>query len=240
MPVDDKLQTETLVYSSSRMFERRQRIMDVTLELVAEHGHDGFNMRELCRRAEVAPQTVYKAFESKERLVALSIRQNFQRHSEKQSYHFDAETIEGVIERLAVSDKNIRSVSEFTFALVAIFFSQTAEPELPKAASYHTEATLQPWVYALRQRGSIRKGMAPEKLSSALVYLLFSTAQAWARGEIDGSEFLIRKLQHLLTYASGATRGVGQKEINRYLTDVLGSRELFNQVLEEAGIKGLF
>ncbi|MFA7554609.1 MAG: TetR/AcrR family transcriptional regulator [Spongiibacteraceae bacterium] len=233
MQFDESLHTESLVYSSPRMFERRQRVMEVTRELIAECGHDGFNMRELCRRAKVAPQTVYKAFESKERLVALSIRQNFQLQAERLAYHYEAESIEGVVERLVVSDRNIRAVKAYAVGIVSIFFSQTADTDLRVAASYHITSTLQPWLNTLRQQGCIRRGVLSESLCDAMVSLLFGVALEWARGVVDDEEFLFSKLECLFAYACGATRGKGQKEISRYLTDLLNRKELVSAIITQ-------
>lgn len=232
MQFDETLKTENLVYSSSRMHERRQRIMEVTRELIAERGHDGFNMRELCQRAKVAPQTVYKAFESKERLVALSIRQNFQLQAEALAYHYDADSIEGIIERLAVSDRNVRSVKAYAVGIVSIFFSQTADADLRLATSYHITATLRPWLSALRQQGFIRRGVG-DNLSDVMVGLLFGVALEWVRGEVTDEEFLYSKLECLFIYACGVTRGAGQKEISRYLTDLLNRKELVSAIVDQ-------
>ena len=55
--------------SSPAMFDRRRRILCAVRDLIRERGLDGFNIRELCRRAEVAQRTVYNAFGSKENTI---------------------------------------------------------------------------------------------------------------------------------------------------------------------------
>lgn len=240
MPGNNDPYTENLVYSSSRIHERRQRIIDVTLELVSEFGHDGFNIRDLCRRAEVAPQTVYKAFGSKEHLVAIAIKQYFMQWAKTQTFVFEGSTIEGVIERLAISDINIRKLRGFGSALIAIFVSQTVLSDISNAAHYHTSNTLQPWLLALRQKGYIKKGLSHDRLSLVLEHLLICVAQDWVCGKISDDEFLPKKLQHLLTYALGASRGAGQEEINLYLEDTLSSFDLVCQVLKKSGIQDSF
>lgn len=230
MPFDETLSTENLVYSSSKMFERRRRIMEETRLLVAEHGHEGFNMRDLCRRAKVAPQTVYKAFESKERLVAIAIRQHFHVYSANQAYHYDASTIQGVIEHIAVSHESMRNVREYAKAITAIYFSQTADPDLRAAASYNLMGTIQPWVASLRRGRALRKGVTADDFTDAVVHLLFSTTFEWCLGNIDDDDFLFKKLERLLVYSAGATRGEAQKEINRYLGDLFGRRQLIKAI----------
>jgi AcrR family transcriptional regulator len=230
MQFDESLLNETLVYSSSKMFERRRRIMEETRALVAEHGHDGFNIRELCQRAKVAPQTVYKAFESKERLVAISIRQHFHSYSVNQTYNQDAATLKGVIEHIMVSDESMRSVRQYSKAIVAIYFSQTADTDLRDAASYNVMNTIKPWVAALRQAGNLRRGITAEAFTDAVAHLLFGVSLEWCLDNITVEDFLFMKLEVLLVYAAGATRGAGQKEVTHYLSDLFGSRQLITAI----------
>ena len=48
---------------------RRRRVIDATLELAAGGGFDGVQMRDVAAEAGVALGTVYRYFESKERLL---------------------------------------------------------------------------------------------------------------------------------------------------------------------------
>ncbi|MDB5715095.1 MAG: hypothetical protein JWO15_2492 [Sphingomonadales bacterium] len=215
---------ENLIYSSPRIVERRRRILDEARRLVSEFGYDGFGIRELCQRAQVAPQTVYKAFENKERLVSLAIRQYFQSYAEEQLFHFEDTTLEGVIERLIVGDAGATSAPEYVSALVAIHFSQTAQDDLRVAASYHIMSILQPWAQALRDGGHMRPSFTTEMLTTSVVHLFFGISLDWCRGAISDEEFLQQKFATLLTCAVGATHGPAQEHISTWLTDVLGSQ----------------
>src|SRR6202011_1710158 len=103
--------------SSPRIFERRRRILAVTRELIAIQGYDGFSIRELCSRANVAPQTVYKAFENKERLVSLAVRDHFSSFIQSHRSIHHAASLSGVIERVIVSDLNMRDMRPFVLAI---------------------------------------------------------------------------------------------------------------------------
>ncbi|MBP8235469.1 MAG: TetR/AcrR family transcriptional regulator, partial [Rhizorhabdus sp.] len=119
MMLNESLLSQNLVYSSPRIFERRRRILEEARQLVSECGYEGFGIRELCLRAQVAPQTVYKAFGNKERLVTLAIRQHFESFAEHQKFFFPRTTLNGVIERIIVSDAGTRASREYVAALVA-------------------------------------------------------------------------------------------------------------------------
>jgi AcrR family transcriptional regulator len=224
----ESLFNENLIYSSAGIFERRRRILEHTRRLVAERGHDGFTIRELCDQAKVAPQTVYKAFENKERLVALAIRDHYQSFVSQQHYHHGPSTLEGVVERLTVTNDNMRNLRQYVGAIVSIYFSQTSQADLRIAASYNITATLQPWVTALRQGGHIRRGLSNDSFMNGLVNLLFAAALDWCQGAIEDADFLLKKLEVVLIYATGATRGAARKEVSAYLTDVLSRRERIN------------
>lgn len=226
----DSVLSDNLVYSSPRIFERRRRILWTARDLVAKHGYEGFSVRELCKHAGVAPHTVYKAFESKERVVALSIREYFLSFIQKREFVFDKTSLQGVIERLIVSDLHMHDARTFVSAIVAIYFSQTADEDLQIASRMNIIVTLQPWAEALRERGHLRVGVTVDDFVRDIVGLLFDASLNWCRGKISDENFGREKLRMTLTYASGATRGAGRKEIDLHLTDLLGKRALIGAI----------
>lgn len=230
MSLPESILGENLVYSSPKMFERRRRILQTTRELIARHGYDGFSIRDLCQEAGVAPHTVYKAFDSKERLVALSIRQYFLSFIESHQFLNDRSTLDGVLERIIVSDHHMHGVREFVIAIVAIYFSQTAEKDLQIAARMNIQNTLEPWAVALRERGHLRVGLAVQPFIDGISSLMFNMSLEWCRGNINDEEFLFGKLRALLIFASGATRGAGRKEIDQRLGTLLARRELTSSI----------
>jgi len=233
MRLAESILNDNLVYSSPRIFERRRRILKTTRDLIATHGYDGFSIRLLCQEANVAPHTVYKAFESKERLVALSIRHYFLSFIESRTFVHDKATLQGVIERLIVSDRHMHDSREFVIAIVALYFSQTADTDLQVAARMNILSTLQPWAVALRERGHLRVGVSIDSFVHSIVGLLFIVSMEWCRGNVSNEDFIIEKLQATLTFASGATRGAGRKEIDFYLSDLLGKRQLIGALQAE-------
>src|SRR5579862_1973223 len=64
-------------YGSPVMQDRRQRILAEAQALLDERGVDGFTIRELSRRADVAQRTLYNVFGSKEDIVASAIELHF-------------------------------------------------------------------------------------------------------------------------------------------------------------------
>jgi AcrR family transcriptional regulator len=60
---------------TEKQAERRRRVLVAALELAAEGGYDGVQMREVAERADVALGTVYHYFVSKDHLLAESINE---------------------------------------------------------------------------------------------------------------------------------------------------------------------
>lgn len=228
--LNESMLSQNLIYSSPRIFERRRRILEEARQLVSECGYEGFGIRELCQRAQVSPQTVYKAFGNKERLVTLAIRQHFESFSEHQKFFYQRSTLHGVVERIIISDAGTRVSREYVAALVAIHFSQTAQDDLREAAQFHIVGTLQPWAVALREAGHLRRGFSPEMLVQNITHLLFGISLDWCRSAISDDEFLQQKITSVLLCGAGATRGAAQKELSGYLTDALGKQELIDSV----------
>tara|TARA_R110001606_G_scaffold381211_1_gene542229 strand:+ start:13247 stop:13954 length:708 start_codon:yes stop_codon:yes gene_type:complete len=230
MDIDDPVLNENLTYGSPKIFERRRRILESARSLIAERGYDGFGIRELCDRAGVAPQTVYKAFESKERIIALAIRHHFQLFSKQQVYHFDKASLEGVIERLITSDRNMTNMREFVSAIVAMHFSSSSDEDLRRATRANITSTLRPWVVALREGGHLRSGVNPVDFTNSIIALLFYISLEWCTGAISDEDFIFKKLEALLIYSAGACRGAGLKQVNMYLNDLMGKRTKFEEI----------
>ena len=58
---------------TEKQADRRERVLQAAMELAAEGGYDGVQMREVADRAEVALGTVYHYFSSKDHLLAESM-----------------------------------------------------------------------------------------------------------------------------------------------------------------------
>ena len=98
-----------LVYSSPLIQERRKRILHEARKMIAERGIERFSIRELCRRADVAQRTLYNAFHSKDRVIALAIREAYEDVNNALRNSTSAETLDGIIDRLvAVSRRNMK------------------------------------------------------------------------------------------------------------------------------------
>ena len=231
--------TDNLTYASPRIFERRLRILEEAHRLITESGLENFRMRELCKRASVAPHTIYKAFGSKERLIALALRHQFESFSTKHPLKYPKRTLEGALERVIVGHATMLSMKEYVKAVTSIYFSLTADEELRQAASYNVILTLLPWMMALHKQGCLREGVTPETVVDLILRLKFAITLGWSRDSISDDEFLDGKIFAVLSVSAGLTCGAGYDEVNDYLTDFLGARQRFDTFRDDVSQKAV-
>ena len=60
----------------------REKIVEAARDILSERGLEGFSMREIARRIEYSPATIYLYFQSKEDLVRAVVREGMARLSE--------------------------------------------------------------------------------------------------------------------------------------------------------------
>jgi TetR/AcrR family transcriptional regulator, cholesterol catabolism regulator len=224
---------DNLIYASPRIFERRRRILEETHKLIASHGFENFRMRELCRRAEVASHTIYKAFGSKERLIALAIRHQFDAFATTHPLKYPRRSLEGALERVIVGHATMLDMKEYVKAVTSVYFSLNVDDDLRKAAGYNVTLTVSPWALALERQGALRPGVTADQLVDQILRLKFTISQDWCRGAITDEQFLDGKALAVLTVAAGLCIGSENEQVGVYLEDLLGSRCRFEQLRRE-------
>src|SRR3546814_3315268 len=87
------------------MAERRQRILYEVRKLVNEEGLEGFSMREISKRANVAPKTLYNAFGDRDRLIGCAIREVYDAVRQNVQFRTSDRTLEGLLDRAIVLNR---------------------------------------------------------------------------------------------------------------------------------------
>jgi AcrR family transcriptional regulator len=207
-------------YSSPAMLVRRQRILDETRTLIAEQGVDGFSLRELCRRADVAKQTLYYTFQSKEGLIAAAIQDYFESYESQIPYHGALGSLERLIERiLAVGQRNL-SIPHYVAAITTFYYSQSASSELWRTLQGITTLPQRPYVDELRKARQLHPWVDPEQLIDALDILRLGISNEWVQGRIADDEMIDRMVIGVLTHLLGSVRGAARSQIEDALRKV--------------------
>ena len=204
-------------YSSPTIKARRHRILSETRKIIGEQDIAAATMEEIARRAGVAKRTIYNAFQSKERMIAAAIQQYFDVYAAKLVFHTKGATVDWMIERLAVVARRNLSIRNYTRALMNIYYSHDADPEIRQAIHAIAAESHAPWIRALHKRHQLQPWIDPEELITTLVLLRYAISFDWTEGRVADEDFILLLTRGVLTYMAGATRGVAAREIRERL-----------------------
>lgn len=220
-PRRGKLEAEAelaLVYSSPAIHERRRRILDETRRMIAERGLSDFSMDEIGQRAGVAKRTLYNAFQTKERMIAIAIHEYFERYLAHIPFSGPIGSVQRNVERLIFMIQRDLQVRNYVSAIVSIYFSADAESDIWKTMhSMSVEPNLQ-WILPLKAKRQLQPWVDPERLADDLVRVAYATLNDWRRKRIEDEHILFHFVCACFTVAAGATRGAARKEIEGILS----------------------
>ncbi len=198
---------KSLSYSSEHIIDRRRRLLTEARRMIAEGGLESFSIRKLCQRADVAQRTFYNAYESKDRLIALAIREAFDDFQKFISYRTDPSTLEGVVDRTLSTNRRNFKVRNYTKAIVSIYFSPNTSNDIWKTIQDMTQTGWTDWFNLLQARGQFKDWANPARVANEMANLQYSIVGDWCLGRIDDDEYLPALFIATLTLLIGATRG---------------------------------
>lgn len=205
--VDESPLERSPTYFSPAMRERRHKILKTTRQLIAENGVENFNLRRLCKEAGVALKTLYNSFYSKDRLIAVAIREVFDEIDENVRYSEPATSIEGIIERLVNTNQRNFRARNYTAAVTSLYFSPNSSTVVWEALQEMAFKNLMQWVKHTAEIGDFHDWVEPEALAHDVANLEFTVINDWANNRIDDAQYLRRLVLAVLTLVSGAARG---------------------------------
>ncbi|HKT78325.1 MAG TPA: TetR/AcrR family transcriptional regulator [Sphingobium sp.] len=215
-----------LVYSSTMIHERRQRILHETRKMIAEHGLEGFSIRTLCRKADVAQRTLYNAFHSKDRLIALAIRETYEGVNSYIRYRTSAETLEGIVDRLiSVNRRNLKA-RNYTQAVTSIYFSANTSEDVWNALRDMVFLNLRQWLDRVVRDGELQPWANLNEVAESFANVEYSVINDWARGRISDEDYVRRLIVAVLSLAAGVTRGATQAKAGEMLEAIARTGEL--------------
>jgi AcrR family transcriptional regulator len=207
-------------YASPAIQARRERILVETRKLITEQGLPGFSLSELCRRADVAKQTIYYAFDSKEGLIAAALLDYFEQSEQQIHYRCRVGSLERIIERIvAISQRNV-GIRNYVGAITAFYYSMTTSLELSQAFQTIISAPHRPYIAKLRAARQLQPWVDSEQLSEGLNDQRMSVVSAWVQGRISDDRFTDRMALAVLTYLLGSVRGRARSHVEEVLKQV--------------------
>lgn len=214
----------SMINSSPAMFERRRRVLREARHMIGELRIDDFNMRELCRRADVSSRTIYNAFGSKEAVIALAINDYFEAFHRMMTFDRPRETFDGSIERFVATTLRNLQIPNYLHAVAALYFSPTLDPDIRAVLLGGGVRAWQPWLNELRIRRQIEKGVNLDALLIDLSDMQFAKVHQWGIGVIADEQLLDMTAMSVLTHLAGATRGPARDAVRQIITDVRDGR----------------
>jgi AcrR family transcriptional regulator len=208
---------KALVYSSPAIHARRRRILDETRKLIAERGLTHFSMDEICKRADVSKRTLYNAFQTKERMIAMAIHEYFDRYISRLPYTHPVGTLQRNIERMVFVIQRNRQIRNYISAIMSIYFSLDADSDI--WTTMHSMAVVPnlQWIDALRAKRQLQPWIDSKRLADDIVRFEYTIIYDWCRGHIPDEEIIGHLVTTYLSFMAGATRGTARKEIEGVL-----------------------
>jgi len=207
-------------YASPAILARRARILELTRELIGEQGLGGFSVSELGHRANVAKQTIYNIFQTKERMIATAINEYFEQREEEIRYRSPQGTMERMIERTMVAGLRGARMPNYMAALMTIYFSPEPDADIWAAVQRSTVHGHKPWIERLSGEGRLQSWVRPQVLIDDLALMRNAITFEWSRGRIGIEEALRRKVVGLLTGIAGSVREPVRGEVEARLEEI--------------------
>ena len=210
---------KTLVYSSPAIHARRRRILDETRKLIAEKGLTHFSMDEICKRADVSKRTLYNAFQTKERMIAMAIHEYFERYISRLPYTHPAGTLQRNIERMVFVIQRNRQIRNYISAIMSLYFSLDADSDIWSTMHSMAVGPNLQWIEVLRAKRQLQPWIDPKQLADDIVRFEYTIIYDWCRGHIADDLIIPHLITTYLSFMAGATRGTARKEIETVLGD---------------------
>ncbi len=200
-------------YASSKMADRRERILDAARDYVAEVGYERVTTRGLAERAGVSPATLFNIYGTKEGVIAAAVEEHLAGFLGSDGPPLTS--IEQLIASIRRMPKEIIQKAPYSEAMVAIFFSPEAHnpvrDTLRTTAQYKQNALFR----QLKADGQLASWVDPVALSDQITNGLFAVIHDWAIARLSERELKKRLTSSTLVVLSAATTGAAAKEVAR-------------------------
>ena len=231
----------SMTNSSPAMFDRRRRILREARLMIGEVRIDDFNIRELCRRADVSSRTIYNAFGGKEAVIALAISEYYEAFHRAMTFDHPSDTFDGAVERFLAQILRSLQIPNYLHAVAALYFSPTIDPAIRAVLLGSGVRAWQYWLAEMRVRRQIEKGVDVGALLIDLSDIQFAKVHQWGLGAIADDRLLATTVTSVLTHLAGATRGAARDAVRQTTAELRDARPTWlSRVAQTNGRLSLF
>lgn len=208
------------------MAERRRRILHETRKLINEGGLEGFSMRELSKRANVALKTLYNAFGERDRLIGLAIREVYDALRDNVKFKTSDKTLPGLLDRAIMLNRGNLKARNYAKAVATIYFAPGTHPDLRDILQEMAVGNTSEWLQNLRTKGQLHDWVDIEHLTRHMANMEYGLILDWATGRVMDSEYLFRFAEIILFSAIAATKGEVYETAQAMMTGMAATREV--------------
>jgi AcrR family transcriptional regulator len=209
-------------YASALMRDRRDRILAEAQGLLDEMGVEGFTIRELSRRADVAQRTLYNVFGSKEEIVAAAIDAHFA-ELVREVRPTPADTLEEQLVGIRDIARATIGLRRYATAMVGVFFSPAVDRRIYDSLYRISQGSGEGWSGRAEKSKLVVK-MSPgnrARLNNLIVNQSYANVTDWAAGRIDDEEFVVRAQLYFLSCIRAYLRASHRAEADALIAALL-------------------
>ena len=194
--------------------------------MIASVGLDGFSVRTLCKNADVAQRTLYNAFQNKDRLIALAIRETYEEVNRHIRYRTEVDSLEGIVDRaIALNSRNLKA-RNYTKAVASLYFSPSIGADVWSALRQMAFLDLRQWLDRLLRDGLLQPWVVLEEAAGDIANLQYAVINDWAVGRLPDEDYVRRLVCALLSYATAITRGEERDKAVAMITAIVATGAL--------------
>ena len=208
-------------YASTKMADRRARILKAARKYVADVGYESVTTRGLAERAGVSPATLFNIYGSKEALIAASVEDHLAGFLGRSGPPLTS--VGQLIASIKRMPKEIIALAPYSEAMVAIYFSSETDNPVRDTLRETAQSKQSALFHILKERGELADWIDPAALSDQITNGLFAVIHDWAIGRLSDADLGKRLLSVTLVVLAAATKGAAAGETARMIDGLDGA-----------------
>lgn len=214
------------LYSSPLIIERRKRLLREARHMIAEGGIENFSVRKLCQKAEVAQRTLYNAFQNKDRVIALAIREAYDDFNQNVRYRTDENTLSGVLDRTIAINRRNFGVRNYTKAVVSIYFGPATPKDVWETLRDMSVNSIHAWLMVMASRGELQSWVNASHFATTMANVQYAAINDWCLERLTDEQYLPRLVESMLLLLVGAVQGRVRDECEQFLVEMKRTGEV--------------
>ncbi len=200
---------------STRVIERRERIIQKVRALIAERGIEPVGMRDLADECGVAVTTLYNQFGNREGVIGAALdavfRDHFEPLTERTQNLSPAEQLDARI--TTATQAILGDLREYSRSTMSFYFSPTPHPVLRAGIHDVVVVDFRHIVEDVERRGDLEPWTDIQCFTDDIVTQHYSLVMKWVQGYISDQDLRLRCLRAIGTSFIGVTHGKTRSEI---------------------------